>query len=252
MELRTFEFTAPSANIFTIREQNGEDEDILSNPREMKTLLHLSRYISAIVVSTTFTRTGKLTLADALALPLLDRYCILLQSRIFSLGETLEFEYQWSPNHTVSYEEDLTKYLFSSYDSTPSEEELNSKPNAIPFYLDPSIIEGKEFTLASGKRVWWQAANGNTEQTILKLSEDKRTRNAELVARNLKLEVDGKFESVKNFTLFSVRDMAEIRKLVATYDPTFAGMTDLENPDTGEIIQYPILAAPSFFFLTEL
>ena len=252
MELRTIKFHVPSGNEFEIREQNGEDEDILSNPREMRTLLHLSRFISAITVNTTCTETGKLTMKDALNLPLLDRYCILLQSRIFSLGETLEFDYQWAPNRTVKYEEDLNNYLFEDYSQIPSDEEMEAKPYAIPLYPDPSIIDGKEFTLASGKKVFWQAANGNTEQIILKLNEDKRTRNAELMARNLMLEVNGKFEKVQNFTLFSVRDMAEIRKLVNTYDPAFQGLSDIEDPETGQVTQYPILAAPGFFFLTEL
>ena len=129
---------------------------------------------------------------------------------------------------------------------------MDAKPYAIPLYPDPSIIEGKEFTLSSGKKIFWQAANGNTEQIILKLNEDKRTRNAELMARNLMLEVDNKFEKVQNFSLFSVRDMAEIRKLVNTYDPAFQGLSDIEDPETGQVTQYPILAAPGFFFLTEL
>lgn len=252
MELRTIEFFVPSGNKFEIREQNGEDEDILSNPREMRNLLHLSRFIAAITVNTTWTKTGKLTMKDALDLPLLDRYCILLKSRIFSLGETLDIQYQWAPGRTVSYEEDLNNYLFEDYGEVPSEEEVNSKPYAIPLYPDMSIIDGKEFTLASGKKIFWQAATGNTEQSILKLSEEKRTRNAELITRNLQLEVNGTFEKVQNFSLFSVRDMAEIRKLVNTYDPTFQGLSDLEDPETGETVQYPLLAAPSFFFLTEL
>lgn len=252
MELRTIKFHVPSGHEFEIREQNGEDEDILSNPREMRTLLHLSRFIAAITVRSTYTASGKLTMKDALNLPLLDRYCILLQSRIFSLGETLEFDYQWAPNRSVKYEEDLTNYLFEDYSQAPSEEEMEAKPYAIPLYPDPSIIDGKEFTLSSGKKIFWQAANGNTEQTILKLSDEKRTRNAELMARNLMLDVDGKFEKVQNFTLFSVRDMAEIRKLVNTYDPAFQGISDIEDPETGQTAQYPILAAPGFFFLTEL
>ena len=111
MELRTIQFTAPSKHIYEIREQNGEDEDILSNPLEMRTLMHLSRYISAIVIKTTFTNSGKLTVEDALNLPLLDRYCILIKARIFSIGPELNFDYSWGKS-VIQYEEDLNKYVF--------------------------------------------------------------------------------------------------------------------------------------------
>jgi hypothetical protein len=71
------------------------------------------------------------------------------------------------------------------------------------------------------------------------------------VARELKLEVDDKFERVHNFSLFSVKDMAEIHKLVRTYDPPFMGLTDIEDPKTGASTSLPILGIPSFFFLLE-
>lgn len=250
MELRTIEFTAPSRNIYEIREQNGEDEDILSNPLEMRTLMHLSRYISAIVVKTTFTKSGKLTVDDALNLPLLDRYCILIKARIFSIGPELNFDYSWGKS-VIQYEEDLNKYVFEDY-SKVGDDEISNKPDAVPFYIDTDILEGKHFKLKSGKVISFKAATGKTEQRILSLPEDKRTRNAELIARDLSLEVDGKFEIVQNFSRFGVRDMAEIRHIVNIYDPTFTGVTDVTNPSTGETVQFPILAAPSFFFPTEM
>jgi hypothetical protein len=254
-ELRTLQFVAPSGHTFTIREQNGEDEEILSNPIEMRTLLHLSRFISAIVVDTDATTNHKLSMKDALNLPLLDRYCILFKSRIFSLGEIIEFNYEWTkPNGTknsVLYEEDLNNFLFENYGEVPSDDEMDSKPDAIPLYPDPAIVEGKEFTLDSGKKIRFKAATSNSEQYIFNLPENKRTRNSELVARDLMLEVEGKFEKVTNFRIFSVRDMNEIHKLVKIWDPAFLGLTEITNPDTNETEMYPIIGAPSFFFLME-
>jgi len=245
---------APSGREYTIREQNGEDEDILTNPLEMRNLLHLSRYISAIVVDSK--PLGKLSFEKALELPLLDRYCILFNSRIFSIGNILEFSYEWTNGtngvkHEVRYEEDLSNYLFD-YSKIPSDEEVASKPHAIPFYPDPSIIEnGNEFTLSSGKVVRWKVATSNSEQYLFKLADEKRTGNAEIVARGLELLVDNKWEKVSNFKMFSVRDMAEIRKQIRTYDPPFLGISEIWNPETGETIQYPVMAAPGFFLLIE-
>jgi hypothetical protein len=251
MELRKFTFTTPSGYEVTIREQNGEDEDILTNPRDAANLMNLSKFMAAIIVNSNITPSGKVTLKDVLALPLLDRYCILFQSRIFSLGETLEISYQWpGSKEPTLYEENLNNYLFD-YSTQPTQEELDSKPYAIPYYLEPDNLVNKVITLESGKVISFDCLTGNSEQFILNLEESKKTRNSELLARNLKLEVDGVMEKVHNFSLFSVRDMAEIRKAVATYDPIFTGVTELENPETGEKTLYPILASSNFFFLTE-
>ena len=44
--------------------------------------------------------------------------------------------------------------------------------------------------------------------------------------------------------------MAEIHRLVNTVDPIFHGYTQIENPETGQTIDDPIMAAPDFFYLT--
>lgn len=247
--LRTIEFIGPSGHSFTIREQNGEDENILSNPSDVKNLMNLTKFISAIVVKTNFTKTGKLSIQDSLELPLLDRYCILIKSRIFSLGDTLEFTYRWD-NKEVEYEEDLNLFVFDNYGENPSESELDNKPNAIPYYPlteSQGIVE----QLSSGKVISYDILTGKGEQFIITLPESKRTRNAELMARNLKLQVDGTFETVHNFSSFTVREMAEIRRIIKSNDPVFEGLTDIVNPETGEVIKYPIMASPTFFYLTE-
>ena len=254
INLRTISFKSPSDHMFTIREQNGEDEDILSNPRDSKDLTNLTKFIAAIVVKTDFTNNGKLTVDDALNLPLLDRYCILLESRRFSLGDTLDITYNWLSENgkstQVDYEELISNYLFD-YGTVPTEEEMEAKPFACPFYPSPDKLKERVVVLASGKVVAYDCMTGEGERYLLNLPEEKRTRNSELLARNLKLEVNGKFEKVQNFSNFSVRDMAEIRKEIATMDPLFQGLTKLDNPETGETIMFPIMASQSFFYLTE-
>lgn len=251
LKLRTQELVAPSGFHYVIREQNGEDEDILSNPKDSRNLMNLTKFISSIVVKTDATKNNKLTINDALSIPLLDRYFILISSRIFSIGSEIEFDYTWDNGTKLSYTEDLNNYLFD-YSSVPTDEELANKPNAIPFYPERDSITNKVITLSSGKVCSFHALNGYSEQYMLNLPEDKKTRNAELIARGLALNVDGTFEKVQNFKNFSVKDMAEIRKAVQAFDPTFQGLTELENPSTGEKVNYPIMAAQSFFFPTEV
>lgn len=247
--MRTKTFYTPSGYQFEIREQNGEDEEILSNSSDMKDLMNFTKFIQAIVVSTDFTQSGRLTIQDVQDIPVNDRYCILFQSRIFSLGDTVEFEYNW-PTGKVEYEQDINELLYDYENRTPSEDELNAKPDAIPYYPDGKKKEF-EFTLESGKQIKFNLLDGAGERRLVTLPPEKQTRNSVLLCRNLQLMVEGKWEKVFNFKLFSVREMHEMRSLILSVDPTYSGNIEIENPADGSKTQFPIIIAKDFFFLTE-
>lgn len=255
MELncRTHEFITPSGYRYSIREQNGADEDILSNPMDVRNLMNLTKFIQAIVVDTDFTPTRRLTVEDADRIPLNDRYCILFQSRIFSLGDEVEFEYDWGQEGGKQvYGQSLSEMLFENYGTLPSEKELAEKPNAIPYYPEQGKLTDYEVVTSSGKVVKFDLLTGAGERMLVTLPVEKQTRNAALIARNLHLQIDGKWEKVESFHLFSVRDIAEIRKTIFEYDPVFDGNTDVEHPSIpGRIDKYPIMLSPTFFYLTE-
>ena len=147
MTLRTLVFTAPSGRLFEIREQNGEDEEIITNPVDSKNLMNLTKYISAIVVKTNATKSGKLTIEDALKLPLLDRYCILFNSRIFSLGEEVEFTYKWDNKDSVTYSQDLSEFLFDYF-----LQNKRWKKNPMPFLTTQEEKEKMDLLLCNIQR----------------------------------------------------------------------------------------------------
>lgn len=249
---RTHVFVAPSGFSYTIREQNGEDEDILSNPRDAKDLTNLVKFIASLVIETNFTANGKLSLEDARKLPLLDKYCILLQNRIFSIGAIMEFDHTFQDGSSYTFEQDLNELLFEDYTSYPSDEELEAKPYALPFYVsypngDHSKLKDIPFNTGSGKNLTFDYMDSNSEKYLLMLPEEKRTRNAELIARNLKLEVNGKYEKVTNFRMFSIKDMQDIRRIISANDPVYTGNIILEHPSTGVKETYNILGNPDFF-----
>ena len=251
-EPRTITFTVPSGAIYTIREQNGEDEDILTNTRDIKNNQNINKFLAAIIVSKSEnenTKGNRVNIADVLDMPLLDKYAILFYSRIFSIGDSLEFSYEWDKETKIEYEQNLLEYIYEDY-SNVSEEEIESKPNAIKKYPLGSRLKDIEVTLFTGKKIKFDIATGNSEIFMMNLPESKRTRNSELLAHNLCLEVDGKYERVQNFSMFNLREMAEIRSNISKVDPNFEGVTDIENPTTGEVVKYPILADSHFFFLT--
>lgn len=243
-----FTFTAPTGSKYTIREQNGNDDDIISNSVEAENLMNISRFISAIVVETDVMGTPRvITAEEAHNLPSLDRYCILLQSRIFSYEKELEFTEDWGDKGEIEYTQDLTKYLFD-YSKDPTEEELNEKPFAIPYYPNGKNIKDLEIVTKSGKEMLIDIFTGAGEAQVINLPLDKATKNATIIARNLRLLVNGKYEKVTNFKLFSTRDMREIRKFINENDPVFEGYTELKHPSTNEVRRRYLLSLDSFFY----
>lgn len=246
-------FIAPSGNSYTIREQNGADDDVLSNPSEAKSLINISRFISRIVVDSTM---GKLTLEKAHNLPSLDRYAILINSRIHSIGSSLEFEYDWGEDGGKQlYEQSLDEYLLDYSNQENIQEEFEQKPNAVPIYPFRGTFKDLEIETKSGKKLKFDILTGAGESAYITLPTEKRTKNAELLVRNLRYQIPdtGQWEVVKNFELFSIRDMTDIRKAVAEIDPPFTGKVEIPNPENpGQIEVLNIVGIPSFFFPEEI
>lgn len=254
LEGHKLEFIAPSGHKYTIREQNGADDDILSNPVDAVTMRNLSAFIASIVVDTDVTPSHKLTVDQAHKLPCLDRYCILFNSRIHSLGDEVEFQYDWGKENggVANYTQDLYEFLFD-YANVPTEEEMEAKPNAIPFYPSGNKTHDLEFTTSSGKEIKYDLLTAEGEAFILNLPAAKRTKNQELVARNLHLKVEGKWERVTSFHLFSVKDMIEIRREIFANDPVFTGATEIQNPQDSELTTLVnIVAIKDFFYPGEI
>lgn len=248
---RTIEFVAPSGHSYELREQNGNDDDVLSNPQRAKTLHNLSDFISEIVVNNSRNK-GKLTADQVHALPANDRYAILLNSRIFSLGDSVDFTFDWGKDNggEIEYEQGLAEFLFD-YSSVPTEEELKLKDKAVPFYPEPGKEKEIPVELTSGKLVCFDLLTGEGESYLI--NQDVRTKNDELRARNLKLMVDGKFEKVESFHLFNVNDMKQIRRKVAMLDPVFTGSTKVMHPVKENLASYiNIVAIPDFFYPGEM
>lgn len=248
------EFTVPSGFKYTIREQNGADEDILSNPSEAANMMNISRFLAGIIVDTDYTPNRLMTPEEVHNLPVLDKWAILFNSRIHSLGNTLEFEYDWGKENggAVMYEQDLEDYLFD-YAETPTQEILLSKMDAIPYYPLGKQSRDIEFETSRGHKFRFDLLTSHGEVYLSTLPLEKRTKNQSLIARNLRLEVDGNWEKVTNFSMFNVKEMAEIRGKVGSIDPLFKGTTKLVNPSYPDLTaEIQIVSAHDFFYLGEI
>lgn len=244
-------FPAPSGKSYTIREQNGADEDILSNQSDVANFQNISKFLAAIITSTSY-KDGKLTLAEVEEIPALDRVTILIESRILSLGQTLDFNYGFrGTKEQVQCSIDLRDFLYDYSNTNPTDQELDEKPDAVPYYPLGEQAVDITTTLKSGKEIKFDLLTGEGEKVIATAPLDKTSRSISMIARNLHLNVDGKWEKVKSFHLFNPRDMAELREFMESVDPTFMGKITITSP-SGLIEQTSIFALNNFFYLGEV
>lgn len=244
----------PSGYEVTIRQQTGEDDDILSNAKGVMDGTSSNRFIKEIVIDTDFTDNRKLSLDDARELKLCDKYFIMVASRIFSIGQTVKFSYKWPDNLEVDYEEDLGLLIWEYGNPNKPFPEKGS-PEYNEYRIPPHKFgkdKNREFMLKSGKLIRYTFMNGNGERWLMKLTSDQQSINAELLARNIQINLNGQWVNVQNFKTFNPYDMMEIRKEVIENDMTVNLISELEHPITHQKIEFPIVGTQDFFYPREI
>lgn len=254
---KTMQTLTPSGRVFKIREQNGNDDDILSNPSAMEDLSNIDNFLVSIIINEMDVVSGKtklVTLEDVINLLNQDRYHLLITSRIFSLGPIMKFTYAFNENDEFNYEEDLSQYVHDYSKEFPNKgDEGYFKFKIPPYPADTNANLRIEVPLRSGKKVRFGFLTRRTEKYILALPADQRTKNAELKARQLEYQMENtEWIKVENFSLFSKMDMVEIQAAVKEVDQPYTFITELEHPRTKEVVFYPLMYSSSFFFPVEV
>lgn len=243
-------FFTPSGFEVAIREQNGEDDAILSNVSLSREAASINAFIRNIVVGVS-NKAGLLSDEDVLNMWLRDKYCILIQSRIFSAGELMRFAYEWVPGiPPTEYEEDLTQFLWDYQLPFPSE----GQPNHSPQRIKPYVLKEEDLILelAPDKIITIDYLDGYGESYLLKLPENKTHINSRLFARNIRVLKGQESLKVENFSQFSSREMSKIRTWVDEVDPQFDGLVSIENPMDGTTRYLSMISLPDFFFPREI
>lgn len=246
--------TLPSGRVFVIREQNGEDDEVITSyiHSEDNELAILDRFLANLVLSEEIEGSEPVSVPLSTIQDLLvrDKYALLILSRIFSLGETLRFNFK-TPNATEEeeYAENLSIYVWDYKKPFPKKGDDYYNPQRIaPYEFSERFLT---FTLSSEKVITFDMLTAKAESLLV--TEQNTNINQELRVRNLRLrDESGKDQTVNNFSVFSARDMAEIRGLVRKNDPMYPLYTSVDDPITGEEIQIPLLSLPDFFFPTRL
>lgn len=235
-----------------IREQNGADDDLLSNRRRADSLMNFCDFISSITLRTNYTENGKLTPEDVASMPALMKYVILVNSRMHSLGKTIGFQYKWPEEvggYIENYEEDLSQLVFNDYHNI-TDEEIIEKPLAIPFY-DNLPTDGYYYiTTSKGKELRYRPMDTKGEKYLIdNMVEGKK--NDAIIARGLEFQDKGQWHKVATFASFSPKEMNEIRKDIQINDPEFTGNILIES-SKGHQTYYNVMGSPSFFYPGEI
>lgn len=246
------ELVIPSGYKVTIREQNGHDDDLLSDPETSKTFNNLNIFLSSLIIDTNLpisSGNGKLSSTDIDKMLIRDKYFILIASRIHSTSPILNFSFDWGEESggEQKYTEDLENFIWDY--SKPLEEDDEFLEQRIKPY-GPNPFEKQELTLKSGKQLRYKIFDTACEKT--QLGAEKVTRNSELLAREIELLMENKWVKIENFVFFTKRDMIEINHDVDKVDPAFTGTTKIHNPKSGETINFPILNTGNFFYPEEI
>lgn len=254
-DLENVEIITPSGYSFTIRQQTGDDDDIISNAADSKTGMGVNNFIAAITIAQDFKPgSNYITGKDVKKLKLCDKHFLLIASRIFSLGNTLNFMYEWHGHPAIEYTENLDNYVWDyGRDDFPNDP---NDPAYFKYRIKPHPM-GKatqhEFTTTRGNKIKFNFHNGDSEAYLIKLPEEVLSKNQELIARGIQVFYEGAWALVENFSMFTAREMVEIRKEVERVDPGLELVTDIVNPfDPEEKIQYPLVASVDFFYPREI
>jgi len=240
-------FITPSGQELTIRERNGDDEDILSRVRDNKDGTAVNKFVAAISVN------PKLTELEVKQLPVRDKYYTVLKSRIQSLGNILTFPhiFEKGDKTPVSFDVDLSEYLWDfSNPEFPKPGDANyfqyrCKPYPKEIATNPEF----EFVLSSGKIVKMKYLTGVGESKALGKNYNDLTINDRFRLRDFKLKGNsGEWIPMENFKIFTARELTEMRVRVEEFDAPFEMLHDLTSPATGLTETISLIQLESFFF----
>ena len=251
-------FKSPSGYYFTIREQTGDDEDIISRMKDAKDGSSVNKFVSAIVVDNDYTDNSRLTESQVESLKLNDKYYILLKSRILSLGSDLTYTHKCGNTlceKENDYEEDL-----NNFDCDLELVDTNMIDDKYPGIRVKPYKYGKdefrELVLDSGKKLRYRYLDGKGEKRIINLNKDNITINQPLLSRDLSLFKDdsssgsGQWVKIQRFDVFTSKEMQVIRRDVMENDKQFTIDSEVTCPHCNHKEVISLILLPAFFFPT--
>lgn len=247
----TVTFKTPSKFDVTIREQNGDDDEVISKMKHAMKGEQVNIMVTNLVLNCSLTG-GRVTLDQVKKWKNKDKYYVLFKSRIFSLGDEITYKHTCQNEacgKETTYEEQLLPYDRDF--SKPDDESDNKFKYQITPY--PNGIDTEvEFELTSGKKLKYQYLNWESERIMLEMDRNEISKNTDITIRKLEWLNEGKWQKIENYRLFSAKEMAEIRKHIKYNDKPFEAISETTCPFCGNIDHITLIAQPDFFFPGEI
>lgn len=247
--------TLPTGKRITVREVNGEDEEILSRIKDNITGEAATNYLTGLILKDE--DTGKApTIQDVKDWPIGDKYYAIFKVRLINHGNELKFPHvctnpncpsQETGQHAQDYEQDLSEFDgdLSNPQYTPSN---NQSVKKYPKGQEKTI----ELEIEGGRRMRFSLFDSNIEQKKKAIITENITKNTFLVTRNLEEFRNGEWHRVTSFASYSSRQMASIRKEVNKYDIIFDPKVSFSCTVCNTPYEYSLFDIPSFFWPEEL
>ena len=252
------EYHLPDGSTILLREQNGEDEAVLSNEKDTVNGKAIRKFLARIIMGIKKVDSEvyePCTTNMVAGMKSRNVYYALLLSRIHSLGAELvvtkKFKDPANPatSREVQLEIDLSEYQ-RNFDGTveypmPGDEDYD-KHQCLPY---PRGAEDYVVTkLTSGREIRFRYLTNRAEFDAL-ASIQAMDINTTLLLREFEYKKDdNNWMSTKTFKEFTSREMREIRGLASKHDPEFTILAQAENPYNGEPEEFTLIGEPDFFF----
>lgn len=227
----------PDQTQVVIRENNGNDEEIISRASTSKNLTNIPEYLSEIIVEADG-EAKKVSKEEIMRWPISKKYYLLLMARIHSIGPELRFNYTYrgekKPRVIV---EDLRNFTLGS------ENEQAVKPIARELQ--------RGFSLSTGKQVKYTYLNTYGEQFAMEYEKDKISMaTLPIRQRGLQCLMDSEWREITRFDIFNSREMSEIRSDINTHDKGFFPSIQIPSPgNPKEIVdELPLFLLDAFFY----
>lgn len=246
----TKEVKLSSGKILTIRENNGEDESILSEMKNVLTGKNTTDYLVRILSE----NTPPLTEKDVDELFEIDRQGLLFHARLLSLGNTFILDHECQNQDCkkpFKWTEDLSEYI-----TGPTEDRTPEELPWLNAQVIPTLPLGEkteyEIVLSSGKRVKLKILTGSLQKKKL-ANPDSLNINTKLLYRELSLQnPQGIWEVSTHFSMYSSKDLMEIRAAQQKNDPVWNPLSKNICPHCKQENVIEIMGNPSFFFPSEI
>lgn len=247
---REASFYCPDGRQVTIRETNGNDDEILSQISNSTNGDNIVFFLTDITLQDTVAG-KKPTVEDILNWPSRTKWYVLFKQRIHTHGKMLEFD-RTCPNEKCGETYPNVIDLEEDYDN-----DLTPGSDKYVQTADPTnritLFEGKDhteiqFRTSSGKEFKFKILTSLLERAALALPETALTQNYKLKIRELQVRQEDAWIPVTNFHAYSSREMGEIRAYIKKFDPEFEPIAKCKCPKCGWPENVPLFNIGNFYF----